>query len=60
MAQTVREVMTENLVTLPGSAPLADAARQMKDAGILSIGDLAIERDETSAVADISAADGNN
>ncbi len=139
MAQTVRDVMTENLVTLPGSAPLTDAARQMKESdigdvivmadselcgvvtdrdivvraiaegkdprsstleeicshdvvtigpddsidqaaqlmrqravrrlpvveggrpvGIVSIGDLAIERDETSALADISAAEGND
>ncbi len=139
MAQTVRDVMTENVVTLPGSAPLTDAARRMKEAdigdvivmadgelcgvvtdrdivvraiaegrdpqsstldeicshevvtvgpddsleqavevmrqravrrlpvvqggrpvGIVSIGDLAIERDETSALADISAAEGNN
>ena len=139
MAQTVRDVMTENLVTLPGSAPLADAARRMREAdigdvivmadgdmcgvvtdrdivvraiaegkdpqsatldeicshdvvtvgpddsvdqavqlmrqravrrlpvveggrpvGIVSIADLAIERDETSALADISAAEGNN
>ena len=139
MAQTVRDVMTENLVTLPRTAPLADAARQMKQndigdvivlndgemcgvvtdrdivvraiaegkdpqsstleeicshkvvtvtpddsleravqlmrdravrrlpvveggkpIGIVSIGDLAIERDETSALADISAAEGNN
>jgi CBS domain-containing protein len=139
MAQAVRDVMTEELVTLPGSAPLADAARRMKEAdigdvivlsdgemcgvvtdrdivvraiaegkdpqsatldeicthevatvgpddpieraidlmrqravrrvpvveggrpvGIVSIGDLAIERDETSALADISAAEGNS
>ena len=139
MAQTVREVMTENVVTLQGSAPLTDAARRMKDAdigdvivmadgemcgmvtdrdivvraiaqgrdpqsttldeicthqlatvgpddsvdqaiqiireravrrvpvveggrpvGIISIGDLAIERDHDSALADISAAEGNN
>ncbi len=139
MAQTVREVMTEDLVTLPGSSPLTDAARRMREAdigdvivmsdgdmcgvvtdrdivvraiadgkdpksttldeicshevatvgpddsieqaiqlmrdravrrvpvvhggrpvGIVSIGDLAIERDETSALADISAAEGDN
>lgn len=139
MARTVRDVMTENLVTLPRTAPLADAARQMKAAdigdvivmsngdmcgvvtdrdivvraiaedkdpqsttleeicshevvtvtpddsveqaaqlmreravrrlpvveggkpiGIVSIGDLAIERDETSPLADISAAEGNS
>ena len=34
MAQTVRDVMTENLVTLPGSTPLADAARRMREADI--------------------------
>lgn len=139
MAQLVREVMTENVVALPGSAPLVDAARRMKDSdigdvvvlqgeglcgvvtdrdivvraiaegkdpntatldeicshqaftvapgdpvdravqvmreravrrlpvveggkpvGIVSIGDLAIERDEGSALADISAAPQNN
>jgi CBS domain-containing protein len=139
MAQTVRDVMTEDLVTLPGSAPLTDAARRMRDAdigdvivmdgssmcglvtdrdivvkavadgknpgsvqlndicshevatvgpddpldqavqlmrqravrrvpvveggkpvGIVSIGDLAIELDEDSALAEISAADDNN
>ena len=139
MAQAVREVMTENVVTLPGSAPLAEAAQRMRDAdigdvivmegdsmcgvvtdrdivvraialgkdpqssalseicshqvvtvgpddsidhaaqvmrdravrrlpvveggrpvGIVSIGDLAIERDSSSALADISAAEGNN
>jgi CBS domain-containing protein len=139
MAQTVREVMTQNVVTLPGSAPLTDAARRMKESdigdvivtadgnmcglvtdrdivvraiaegrdpqsttldeicthevatvgpddsleqaigiireqavrrvpvveggrpvGIVSIGDLAIERDEDSPLADVSAAPGNN
>jgi signal-transduction protein with cAMP-binding, CBS, and nucleotidyltransferase domain len=139
MAMKVRELMTENLVTLPGSAPLRDAAQRMRDAdigdvivmddgdmcglvtdrdivvraiaegkdpataplseicshevatvgpedtldtavqlmreravrrvpvveggkpvGLLSIGDLAMELDERSALADISAADDNN
>jgi signal-transduction protein with cAMP-binding, CBS, and nucleotidyltransferase domain len=139
MAQKVRDVMTENLVTLPASTFITDAARQMRDAdigdvivmndgtmcgmvtdrdivvravaegvdpqftklneicshdlatigpdepvedairimreravrrvpvveggrpiGIVSIGDLAIERDEHSALADISVAEGNN
>ena len=139
MAQAVREVMTENLVTVPGSAALIEAAQRMRDAdigdvivmegdsmcgvvtdrdivvraiamgkdpqsstvgeicthevvtvapddaidhaaqlmrersvrrlpvveggrpvGIVSIGDLAIERDSSSALADISAAEGNN
>jgi CBS domain-containing protein len=139
MAQTVRDVMTQNVVTLPRTAPLRDAARRMKEAdigdvivmndggmcgvvtdrdivvraiaegkdpdsakleeicsheivtvgpddpvdravqlmrqrairrlpvvegekpiGIVSLGDLAIELDETSGLADISAADSNN
>jgi CBS domain-containing protein len=139
MSQMVREVMTSNLVQLASSAPLAEAARRMRDAdigdvivtedgtmcgvvtdrdivvraiaegkdpqsatlgeicshevvtvsaddpvdraielmreravrrlpvvdggspvGIVSIGDLAIERDSDSALADISAASGNN
>ncbi len=138
MAQAVREVMTQNVVTLPGSAPLVEAARRMREddigdvivmegdsmcgmvtdrdivvraiavgkdpqsatvseicshelvtaapddtidhaaqlmreravrrvpvveggrpVGIVSIGDLAIERDSSSALADISAAEGN-
>ncbi|MGH9265306.1 MAG: CBS domain-containing protein [Acidimicrobiales bacterium] len=139
MAQKVRDVMTEDLVTLKASAPISDAAKRMRDAdigdvlvmndgtlcglvtdrdivvravaegadpqftklneicthevttvgpddavedvirimrekavrrvpvvegrrpvGIVSIGDLAIERDEESALADISAAERNN
>lgn len=139
MAQKVRDVMTEDLVTLKASAPISDAAKRMRDAdigdvlvmndgtlcglvtdrdivvraiaegadpqftklneicthevitvapddavedvirimrekavrrvpvvegrrpvGIVSIGDLAIERDEESALADISAAESNN
>jgi CBS domain-containing protein len=139
MTQMVREVMTSELVQLASSAPLAEAARRMRDAdigdvivtedgtmcgvvtdrdivvraiaegkdpqsatlgdicshevvtvsaddsveraielmreravrrlpvvdggspvGIVSIGDLAIERDSDSALADISAASGNN
>ena len=139
MAQTVREVMPRNVVTLPRTARLRDAARRMKEAdigdvivlndggmcglvtdrdivvraiaegkdpdsaqleeicshevvsvrpddtvdkavqlmreraigrlpvveggapvGIVSIGDLAIELDEHSGLADISAAEGNN
>jgi CBS domain-containing protein len=138
MAQAIREVMTQHVVTVPGSAPLAEAARRMREddigdvivmdgdamcgmvtdrdivvrgiavgkdpqsatvseicshelvtaapddtidhaaqlmreravrrvpvveggrpIGIVSIGDLAIERDSSSALADISAADRN-
>ena len=139
MAQTVREVMTQHVVTLPRTARLRDAARRMKEedigdvivmddgticgmvtdrdivvraiaegkdpdsaqleeicshevvsvapddsvdqavqlmrqrairrlpvveggspVGIISLGDLAIELDEHSGLADISAAEGNN
>jgi CBS domain-containing protein len=34
MPQAVREVMNGNVVTLPPSAPLVDAARRMRDADI--------------------------
>ena len=44
MAQKVREVMTENVVTLPGSAPITDAARRMKEA---DIGDVIVMDDGT-------------
>ena len=44
MAQTVRDVMTQNVVTLPRSAPLRDAARRMKEA---DIGDVIVMDDGT-------------
>ena len=44
MAMKVRELMTENLVTLPESAPLRDAARRMRDA---DIGDVIVMDDGT-------------
>ncbi len=42
MARTVRAVTTENPVTLPGSPPLADAARRMKES---DIGDVVVMAD---------------
>lgn len=37
MATHVRDVMTDNPRTLPSSAPLSDAAREMRDADIGSV-----------------------
>jgi CBS domain-containing protein len=42
MAQTVRDVMTQNVVALPRTAPLRDAARQMKEN---DIGDVIVMHD---------------
>jgi CBS domain-containing protein len=61
------------VVTVPPDMPLDQAVGMMRlhsvrrlpvlqqgrAVGIISLGDLAIERDETSALADISAAEGN-
>jgi CBS domain-containing protein len=58
VAQKVSELMTSAPVTLSSGQTVADAARAMREAGIgdvLVIGDMAIERDERSALADISA-----
>jgi CBS domain-containing protein len=44
MAQTVRDVMTGNVVTLPRTAPLRDAARRMKEN---DIGDVIVMNDGT-------------
>lgn len=68
------EICSADLVTVGPDDPIDDAARVMREravrrvpvvegkrpVGIVSIGDLAIERDEGSALADISAAEGNN
>jgi CBS domain-containing protein len=73
MAQKVREVMTADPATVDGSAPATEAATLMREravrrvpvvedgaaVGIVSIGDLAIERDRESALADITAAPAN-
>jgi CBS domain-containing protein len=70
----VAEIVSDrDLVTVAPDMPLDQAARLMRQhsvrrlpvvqqgraVGVVSLGDLAIERDETSALADISAAEGN-
>jgi CBS domain-containing protein len=66
--------MTADPRSVPTSATLVDAARQMDEGdvgavlveengrpvGIVSLGDLAVELDTDSALADISAASPNN
>jgi CBS domain-containing protein len=68
------DVCSHSIETLPPDASLDDAAKLMRDKkirripieengkpiGIVSIGDLAMEIDDRSALADISAAGGNN
>jgi CBS domain-containing protein len=68
------DICSGDLVTVTPETSIDDAARQMREhairrlivaegdqpVGVVSIGDLAIERDESSALADISAAPGND
>jgi CBS domain-containing protein len=68
------DICSGELVTVTPDTALDDAVRQMREhairrvivaegerpVGVVSIGDLAIERDESSALADISAAPGND
>ncbi|GAA2241094.1 CBS domain-containing protein [Promicromonospora sukumoe] len=70
----VGEVASEDLVTIGPEVPVEAAAEVMRNAavrrvpvvdgdvavGIVSIGDLAVERDPTSALADISGAEPND
>ena len=70
---SVGDICSSQLVTLAPNDTLDAAARRMREAdvrrlpvvqddrvvGVVSIGDLAIERDSDSALADISAAKGN-
>jgi CBS domain-containing protein len=70
----VSDIRTEGVATLTPDQPLEDAIRLMRDqdvrrapvvqdgrpVGILSIGDLAVDRDTGSVLADISAASPNN
>jgi CBS domain-containing protein len=70
----VSEVVSGPVMTLTPDASIGDAVRMMSDGairripvvedgrpvGIVSIGDLAVERDSDSALADISAANPNN
>jgi CBS domain-containing protein len=71
---TAREVCTESVVSLTPDQTVDEAIRLMREhdvrrvpvvqdgrpAGVISIGDLAVERDTDSALADISAASPNN
>jgi len=70
---TLRDVCSPNLATIPAEADVDDAVLIMRRralrrlpvvaehrlVGIVSIGDLAVERDRMSALADISAASPN-
>jgi CBS domain-containing protein len=72
---TVGDVCTPNPATLSPDDDISDAIARMREqdvrrlpvvdddgspVGIVSLGDLAVERDEDSALADISAASPNN
>jgi CBS domain-containing protein len=71
---TVADVCTRDLVTVSPDDTIEQAAQLMREVavrrlavvegdrlvGVISLGDLAIERDESSALADISAADPNS
>jgi signal-transduction protein with cAMP-binding, CBS, and nucleotidyltransferase domain len=70
---TIREVASEDIITVGPSDPVETAVEVMRAAavrrvpvmdgdvavGIVSIGDLAVERDPSSALADISEAEPN-
>jgi CBS domain-containing protein len=70
----IREIATGNVTTIEADRPVDEAAQIMRDqnvrripvvengqpVGIVSIGDLAIQLDDDSALADISAARENN
>ena len=70
---SVGDICSRDLVTLEPTAPVEEAVTLMREralrrlpivekgkpVGIVSIGDLAVERDEDSALADISAAPPN-
>lgn len=71
---TVGDVCTSQVQSLPPSADVQEAIQMVRDnairrvpvvdgdrpVGIISIGDLAVERDSSSALADISAASPNH
>ena len=73
-AATAGEICSTDLMTLDSDSTVEDAVKAMRQAkvrrlpvsehgtpvGIISLGDLAIARDETSVLADISAASPNN
>lgn len=70
----VGDICTTDIVTVAPDTPVGDAAQLMRDrairrlpvvdggeaVGMVSIGDLAVERDQDSALADISASPPNN
>lgn len=70
---SLRDVCSGEITTLPPEASVEDAVKVMREralrrvpvveggktVGIVSLGDLAMERDPKSALADISAAPGN-
>jgi CBS domain-containing protein len=70
---TLEDISSEDLVAVGPDTPVDEAVRFMRDrtirrlpvveggqaVGVVSIGDLAVERDPTSALADISAAPPN-
>ena len=71
---TVREACSEEVTSVAPGLPVDEAAQLMRDmairrlpvvrngkpVGIVTLGDLAVERDPTSALADISAAPPNS
>lgn len=73
-AMTLEDVCSEDVVTVAASDPVAAAVKAMEErairrlpvmdngnlVGIVSIGDLAVERDPRSALGEISAAPPNN
>jgi CBS domain-containing protein len=63
MAQDIRTVMTPDPATVEVNAALVDAARAMRDADItdriVSLGDLAEQRDRGSVLGEVSAAPPN-
>lgn len=69
----LKDICSDDITTVSPNTPIADAVRMMREkavrrlpvvegdrpVGVISIGDLAMERDPSSALADISAAAGN-
>ena len=66
MATTVAEIMARDPQTVQADVPVSEAAKRMRvvegtrPVGVVILGDLAVERDEDSVLADISAAKENN
>ncbi len=74
VATTIGEICTHDPTAIESDAPIEDALRLMREGalrrlpvtesgqpvGIVALGDLAVERDSDSALADISASEPNN